>query len=131
MAPPPTSTTSDKTACTALRTVADNNQQLYQQAEKKAQIMIQVNALMISVILLSMRSTKPAKLFPQFPPDQFITGMHATIKDAEHIYAYLTREIYSQSQDLSRKYYYLHRAYDAFILGLAINIPATILIVVL
>ena len=40
-----------KTAWTALRHVASSNLQLYVQADKKAHILIQVNALMISVLL--------------------------------------------------------------------------------
>ncbi len=40
-----------KTAWTALRHVAGGNLQLYVQADKKAHILIQVNALMISVLL--------------------------------------------------------------------------------
>ena len=42
-----------KTACTTLRRVASNNLQLYTQADKKAQMLIQVNALMISVLLVA------------------------------------------------------------------------------
>ena len=41
----------EKQACTALRIAANNNQQLIVQTDKKAQIMVQVNALMISVLL--------------------------------------------------------------------------------
>ena len=41
----------EKQGCTALRIAANNNQQLIAQTDKKAQILVQVNALMISVLL--------------------------------------------------------------------------------
>jgi Family of unknown function (DUF5706) len=41
----------EKQGCTALRIAAYNNQQLIVQTDRKAQILIQVNALMISVLL--------------------------------------------------------------------------------
>ncbi len=42
---------SNKIACSCLRTAANSNLQLYTQADKKAQILIQVNSLMITVLL--------------------------------------------------------------------------------
>lgn len=88
-----------KTACMALRKVASSNLQLYTQSDKKAQILIQVNAIMISVllggafqlsiihklafmpvagqllfstvvILLSLRSTRPTVAFKRHSGDQ-------------------------------------------------------------
>jgi hypothetical protein len=41
----------EKQGCTALKIAANNNQQLIVQTDKKAQILVQVNALMISVLL--------------------------------------------------------------------------------
>lgn len=41
----------DKETCMALKTVSSSNQQLTTQADKKAHILIQVSALMISVLL--------------------------------------------------------------------------------
>ena len=42
----------DKETCIALKTVSNSNQQLTIQADKKAHILIQVSALMISVLLI-------------------------------------------------------------------------------
>ena len=42
----------EKQACIALRIAANNNQQLIVQTDKKAQIMVQVNALMMCVLLM-------------------------------------------------------------------------------
>ena len=41
----------DKEACTALKTVSNSNQHLTSQADKKSHILIQVSALMVSVLL--------------------------------------------------------------------------------
>ena len=41
----------EKQGCTALRIAAGNNQQLIVQTDKKAHVLVQVNALMISVLL--------------------------------------------------------------------------------
>lgn len=41
----------NKMACTALKSITSSNLQLYSQADKKARILIQVNALMISIFL--------------------------------------------------------------------------------
>jgi hypothetical protein len=42
----------DKEACTALKTVSNSNQHLSSQADKKSHILIQVSALMVSVLLV-------------------------------------------------------------------------------
>jgi hypothetical protein len=161
-----------KTACTALRRVAGNNMHLYTQADKKAQILIQVNALMISVllggamelslrhrltlipvtgqlffstivILLSLRSTRPAVALPghseyqtqnllqfsdydQMEGEEYMADMKGMLEDPDRTYQSLIRNIYSQSQVLSVKYRYLRWAFFVFITGLGINILAAI-----
>jgi hypothetical protein len=47
-----TNKSTDKETCAALKTVSNSNQRLTAQAEKKAHILIQVSALMISVLLI-------------------------------------------------------------------------------
>ncbi len=166
----------NKIACTALRSVTSSNLQLYTQADKKAQILIQVNALMISVllgaaiqlsvlhrwamipvagqlcfsvvvILLSLRSTRPAAGLPRhsgegrinilhfgdydhMEQDEYITDMKDMLDDADRIYAGLLRNVYFQSQVIGRKYRYLHWAFVVFIAGLGINVVAAIWIAI-
>jgi hypothetical protein len=59
----------DKEACTALKTVSNSNQHLNSQADKKSHILIQVSALMISVLLafvLRITSEHRVALVPVF-----------------------------------------------------------------
>jgi hypothetical protein len=164
---------SGEMACTALRTVANNNIQLYTQADKKAHILIQVNALMVSVllasgvqlsefhnpaiiplatqlvfslavILLSLRSTRPAGMpapaageqrtvdllhfgdYDQLEKDEYMTDMKDLLEDADRLYGGLTRNVYYQAQVLARKYRWLRRAFVVYIAGLGITVGMAI-----
>jgi len=162
----------NKTACTAMRRIASSNLQLYTQADKKAQMLIQVNALMISVLLvaamqlsaihrlaiipvtgqlffsavvimLSLRSTRPAAPLPrhsvdrtgvllqfseydQMQKDEYMTDMKDMLDDSDRLFAILTQNIYFQSQVLGHKYRYLNWAFIVFIGGLVITVLTAI-----
>ncbi len=165
-----------ETACAALHIVANNNMHFYRMADRKAQILIGANAIMISVLLstaiqpsefhrlamipitgqllscflviiLSLHSSQPGSAPPRpteertvdllhflaydrMDKDHYMNDLKETLENADRLYATLTRDIYFQSKVLARKYRYLTLAFNVFLIGLGVNVLATIIITV-
>lgn len=50
--------------------------------------------------------------------DEYLQGMHRLMKDPEHLYDTLIKDIYLQGKVLGKKYFLLRMAYTVFMFGL-------------